>query len=333
MIDYKMYFAFWIFIMSLCIGSFLNVVILRGLSGESIVFPPSKCPKCGNKLQWWMNIPVLSYILLRGKCHCCKEKISVQYPIIELFTGILFLLIYLKFSLSITTLFFIIASALLIVMSVCDIKENVILDFHSYILVFFGILYHIVSKTHPDFLSAILFPVIGAVVGFLLYEIIARSGYIFAGQRAFGEGDSLIAAGIGAFFGWKFVIISFFISVLVMSLFTFPYFLIFSYKNGKKRTVYGLIVSICAIIASFASVKLNLTDNIYFALVFLAIIGTATIWAVKQILSDMKKKDETGEENLCVLPFGPSMAISFLIIMFYSNEIETVVKTYISQFV
>ena len=70
----------------LCIGSFLNVVILRGLSNESIVFPASKCPKCQHKLYWWHNIPVLSYILLGGKCGFCKEKISIQYPIVEILT-------------------------------------------------------------------------------------------------------------------------------------------------------------------------------------------------------------------------------------------------------
>ena len=90
MIDYFHFLLFWIFIVGICIGSFLNVVILRGLSGESIVFPSSKCPVCGNKLKWWMNIPVLSYILLRGKCGFCKTKISLQYPIVKSFFLYLF---------------------------------------------------------------------------------------------------------------------------------------------------------------------------------------------------------------------------------------------------
>ena len=82
--DFNSYLMFWVCVFGLCLGSFYNVVILRSLSGESIVFPPSKCPKCGNKLKPWHNIPVLSYIFLRGKCHFCKEPISILYPIIEL---------------------------------------------------------------------------------------------------------------------------------------------------------------------------------------------------------------------------------------------------------
>ena len=83
---YFNYFLFWICLIGLCLGSFYNVVILRSLSEESLVFPPSKCPKCQNRLKPWHNIPVFSYIFLKGKCAFCKEKISIQYPIIELTT-------------------------------------------------------------------------------------------------------------------------------------------------------------------------------------------------------------------------------------------------------
>ena len=89
-------FLLFIFCIGTVIGSFLNVVILRAFSGESIILPPSKCPKCKNKLKWWHNIPILSYILLRGKCYFCKEKISIQYQIVEFITGVIFVLVFLK---------------------------------------------------------------------------------------------------------------------------------------------------------------------------------------------------------------------------------------------
>ena len=95
----------FIFAFGAIIGSFLNVVILRAFSGESIVLPPSKCPKCHNKLKWWHNIPILSYLLLRGKCWFCKEKISIQYPIIEFITGLIFVAIFFKYGLRIESLF------------------------------------------------------------------------------------------------------------------------------------------------------------------------------------------------------------------------------------
>ena len=74
------------FALGTVIGSFLNVVALRGLTGESIVLPPSKCPKCGERIKPWHNIPILSYIFLKGKCAYCNEKISIQYPIVEFLT-------------------------------------------------------------------------------------------------------------------------------------------------------------------------------------------------------------------------------------------------------
>src|SRR5574344_1423843 len=94
-----------VFITGTCIGSFLNVVILRAFSNESIVLPPSKCPKCQNRLKWNHNIPILSYLFLRWKCAFCKEKISIQYPIVEIITGILFLLFFLKYGFSYVRLF------------------------------------------------------------------------------------------------------------------------------------------------------------------------------------------------------------------------------------
>ena len=127
-----------VFITGLCIGSFLNVVILRTLSEESIVFPASKCPK------WWHNIPVLSYIFLKGKCAFCKEHISIQYPIVELFTGIVFTLLFMKFGVSLDTVFAWAAASLMIVIAGTDIKEKVVYDLHTYILIGVGLVYAII---------------------------------------------------------------------------------------------------------------------------------------------------------------------------------------------
>ena len=120
----EIYILVFICIVGLCLGSFFNVVILRSLSGESIVLPPSKCPKCGNRLKPWHNIPVISYIFLRGKCAFCREKISIQYPIVELLTMVLFAVSYLKFGLELKTLFAIFWLSCLIIMTVTDLKED-----------------------------------------------------------------------------------------------------------------------------------------------------------------------------------------------------------------
>jgi len=324
LVEINGYIAFWVFIIGLCIGSFLNVVALRGLSGESIVFPASKCPKCGNQLKWWMNIPLISYALLNGKCHFCKEKISKQYPIVEFVTGLLFLFIYLKFSLSFTTLFCLVAASLFVVMCVCDFRENVIVDRHAYILIGVGIVYNFLMNGPEGF----SFSAIGAIAGYIAYEIIARAGYLFAGERAFGEGDSLIAAGIGAFYGMQWMVVSIILSVIVMSAFSLPYFLYYANKLGKKKTVFSVIGAFILILCTYLVVNFNLIKSYIASIIFLVLVVIATLYCAFLIISDMKKKDENGETTFCILPFGPAMAGAFFLIMFFMKPLESLIKSY-----
>ena len=317
-------FLIWIFLIGLCIGSFLNVVVLRGLTGESIVFPSSKCPKCSSKLKWWMNIPLLSYVILGGKCYFCKTHISFQYPIVEFITGVFFLLIFLKFGFGIDALFYLIAFSILLVMSVCDIKEKIILDFHAYVLIAAGLVLNAIAGG----LNGFLFGIIGSIFGFILYELFARSGYLFAGERAFGEGDSLIAAGIGAFFGWKLMLISTILSVFIMAIFTYPYLFIKSCKEGKIKTAFSLIMGLLLVVFTFLISKTQILSSFEFSIAFLLIMIILTFLCAKFILEDMKKPAPNGEVSLCMLPFGPSMAISFIVIMFYQKELLTLVKSY-----
>ena len=142
-------------VVGLCFGSFYNVVILRGLSGESIAFPGSKCPKCNTPLKWWHNVPVLSYIMLRGKCAFCKCKISIQYPVIELVTMLLFMSAYIKWGLTFKTLFVISFFSLFLITTVTDILERVILTRHAYILGGLGILYALITLFYPQFSSSV----------------------------------------------------------------------------------------------------------------------------------------------------------------------------------
>src|SRR5680860_52501 len=116
-----------IFILGLIVGSFSNVCIYRIPKNESIVYPASHCPKCSSKIKPYDNIPLLSYILLKGRCRNCKSKISIQYPIVEFFTGLIYLIIYLLYGLSIQTLVYIILSSALIIIAFVDLNEQVIL--------------------------------------------------------------------------------------------------------------------------------------------------------------------------------------------------------------
>ena len=287
-----------IFVFGLCIGSFLNVVILRGLAEEEIVKTPSKCPKCGHRLHWYNNIPVLSYIFLRGKCQFCKTKISIQYPIVELITGLMFLAIYWQFGLSLKTLLGVIFASLAIVMAVCDIKEKVIIDWHGYLLIIFGLIYSFFNEI------GILHSILGAIVGFIAFEIISRLGYLFA--------DSIIFAGLGAYFGLKTLPILFLISIIIQSALTIPMFIYGKWKNKdfKGFALYSIVTILLIICAILYKIDIYSKDYALFAITPVAL-GLLT--CAIMILRSIKNKKP---EELTLLPFGPALVISGLIMLF-----------------
>ena len=192
-------FLFFIFIIGLCIGSFLNVVISRAFSNESIAFPGSKCPSCQKPLKWYHNIPILSYLYLKGKCAFCEEKISIQYPIVELITGILFVAIFIQFGLTFNALFMLIFASLFVVLTATDIKEKVVFDFHTYSLIATGLIYNLfnvgglyqgdkvvaIGHFSLGINNSLIASVLGILLGIFVMEAFARFGYLLAGTRAF----------------------------------------------------------------------------------------------------------------------------------------------------
>lgn len=117
-----------IFIYGLIIGSFLNVCIYRIPREESIAFPSSHCPKCSTSLKWYDNIPLFSYIFLRGKCRYCSTNISIQYPLIEALNALIYIVLFSYFDLSLNFLFYALISSVLIVIMMIDLKEMIIPD-------------------------------------------------------------------------------------------------------------------------------------------------------------------------------------------------------------
>ena len=311
-----------VFITGLCIGSFLNVVILRTLSEESIVFPASKCPKCQTPLKWWHNIPVLSYILLRGKCAFCKEPISIQYPIIELITGIIYTVLFMKFGVSFDTLFAWIFAALLIVIAGTDIKEKVVYDVHTYTLIGFGLLYAVVvtataiyqihvAGTPIEFSKYILLnnplsmSILGAIEGALILEICARAGYLVAGTRAFGEGDTFIAAGLGALFGWRTLLVVLALSVLIQVVLFLPIFVKGLIQNKDFKTLISFVI-FCAYAITFYSLqhfRIITPENIIIYTIGALILAALGITSCIFIFKGLREKPE----NRTYLPFGPAM--------------------------
>lgn len=312
----------------LCIGSFLNVVILRTLSGESIVFPPSKCPKCGNKLKWWHNIPILSYICLGGKCGFCKEKISIQYPIVEFITCLIFVLTYLKLGVSLDLFFALTFFSLLIVIAGTDIKEKVVYDVHTHSLIIIGILYSIIITIMDMYGSYQLFgsiylgncwlqtlPVINSLLGILagaaIMELAARLGYPIAGNRAFGEGDTFIAAGIGALFGWRAILMILAVSVGVQVLLTLPAFFKKLYVKREMKTLVSLSLFLILAVTYWIMQYTGLISNTLIYLATAIILAITGLYACKQIITGLKNPEEQ-----TFLPFGPAMVIATFLVYF-----------------
>ena len=298
MIDTYHYLLFWICVIGLCLGSFFNVVILRTLSNESIVFPPSKCPKCGNKLLFWHNIPVLSYILLRGKCYFCKEKISIQYPIVELLTMLLFGVTFVKFGISVTTIFALFWISCLIIMTGTDIKEKLVDCNLAIIMGMSGIVYNFLVGGK----IGAMYSVIGLVVSALILELVARSGYLFAKTRAMGEADTYVAAALGAIFG-KGVLLVLIFSLIASMIFILPVFFYNQYKQDSKFTCISGILFFVAILA-----YQTLWQN-YYSFAALFIIGLCLV------ISILKGLGQT--ENRNYLPYVPALTAGALYFLFF----------------
>lgn len=196
-----------IFIFGTIIGSFLNVVILRYNTGESAVSGKSVCFSCAKNLSWYEMFPILSWVALRGKCGSCKSKISWQYPLVEFFTGILFLAVYLKLSqlgsstpklfFSMSHLYYFVVFSILIVITVYDLRHKIIPDLLSYSFAFISLIWFIASQATSDVAWLANWDLwAGPILAlpFFLMWLLSRG-------RWMGLGDAKLALGIGWFLG------------------------------------------------------------------------------------------------------------------------------------
>lgn len=202
-----------LFILGLIVGSFSNVCIYRIPRNESIIYPASHCPKCRSNISPQDNIPLLSYILLKGRCRNCKSKISIQYPIVELLTGLIYLIIYLTYGLSIQSLIYIILSAALIIIALIDLNERIVPD----VISLPGILIGFILSFFVPYISFIN-SALGIFVGGGIILIIGIVGSVIFKKEAMGGGDVKLAAMIGAFLGWRYIIISLFLGFFLGAL-------------------------------------------------------------------------------------------------------------------
>lgn len=235
----------------LVFGSFLNVCIYRIPRDKSIVWPPSGCPHCGAPIKWYDNIPVLSFIILLGKCRRCKKPISWQYPIIELLTAVLTVLIVWKFGLTVWTFVMIAAVYALIILSVIDLELMIIPDRFSLGLIVLGLAF---AWCNPNFeglwwqkeLQALL----GAGVGLFGVLALALIGTWVFKKEAMGGGDVKLMGGVGALIGWEGVLTTIIMASfagLVYALFL----MLFKGKKGGDAIPFGPFLSLGALVNLF----------------------------------------------------------------------------------
>ena len=231
---------FLVVIFGLVIGSFLNVCICRIANEESIAFPPSHCTNCGYELKAKDLIPVLSYIFLGGKCRSCKEKISIQYPIVEILNAILYIAIYLKFGFTLNLFKFCLFASLLIVIGFIDFKTKYVYNSTVVFGVVSGILFAVLewmeTKSIPWNYIA------GAFIGFGIIYL------IFILTRGMGEGDIDIALICGLFLGIKGILVTLFLAIILGGIVA-TIILIFKLKERKAEIAFGPYLAIGGIIA------------------------------------------------------------------------------------
>jgi len=237
------------FIIGLLFGSFLNVVILRIPNEESVVFGSSHCTSCGTALKPWHNIPLFSWIFLGGKCSFCKSKISAQYPIIELISGLLFVLLAEKLGLSLPAFFIAMSFLMLLALSMIDFKYKMVPDSLNLLAIFFAIIgAWSISGFVQNLQNALLFAGGFTLLRFALSYYLTSSIYR-AGLKtktpwnkhydrtpfieAMGEGDIMVAATMGALLGVHLTLVAIFLSALL----ALPVMLLVLNKSAEEQRV------------------------------------------------------------------------------------------------
>jgi leader peptidase (prepilin peptidase)/N-methyltransferase len=267
----------WVFGLGLVIGSFLNVCIYRIPENISLLWPASTCVNCSKRIVWYDNIPVLSYLFLRGKCRYCQHKISALYPIIEIITGIVFLLLFnsvliLQGGLISAYIFYLIFCCLLIVGSFVDLEFYIIPNEITYtgliLAPIAGLLctgFHNLNSTLGYFdnsanqlIASLQASMLGIFVSGGMIFLCGVIGKLVLRKDAMGFGDVKLMGVIGGFLGWKLGVATFFLAPFFGLLFAIPRLIS---KKGKMIP-YGPFLSLAAFICLlFKDNSVEIIDN------------------------------------------------------------------------
>lgn len=241
-----MEYLWWglVFLTGACVGSFLNVCICRIPQGKSVVYPPSHCPSCTHGLQLADLLPIISYIALKRKCRYCGCEISLQYPAVELVTGILFILAVAKYGITLGALRALVLFSVLIPAAVIDLKHKIIPDKLNLAGFILGIPLIFESK------EVLLSGVTGFFAGgglLLLIAVLSRGGM--------GGGDIKLAAVMGLLLGWKYLLVALFLAFTIGGAIGIMMILL-RMKKMKEAVPFGPYLALGTVIAALAGDKI-----------------------------------------------------------------------------
>ncbi len=238
----------FIFIFGAVIGSFLNVCIYRIPRNESIGFSRSRCVHCKKTIAWYDNIPFLSYLLLRGKCRSCKQKISPRYFIVELISALAFLTLFLNFGFSGKFYIYSLLTAVLIAITFIDFEFQIIPDRFSIGGLFFGIFISaLVPSLHHTITwkASVITSLLGVFTGGALMYLTGFLGSLAFKKESMGGGDVKLMAMLGAFLGWKMAILIFFLAPFFGS----PAGIYLKFRKKQDIIPYGPCIAMASFVA------------------------------------------------------------------------------------
>lgn len=228
-----------VFIFGLVFGSFFNVLIYRIPQKKSIVLPSSFCPVCKTGIKWYDNIPIISYIILKGKCRYCKAKISIVYPVVELFTSLIFLSIFIKVGFNFLSIIYIILFSTLLVSSFIDIQtKNVFVPIFVLPVIIYLLYFSIFHISFIDENNFFKLPflnfkesIVGGIVGGLFIFIVRFFASKVIKKEGMGEGDIYVSSFIGLFIGYPLI---FYVFILAGFLGLLAYFFYYRKRSDPE---------------------------------------------------------------------------------------------------
>ena len=239
--------SFLVFFLGIVLGSFANVCIHRLPKNKQVIIGRSFCPKCKKKINWYDNLPLFSFLILKMKCRNCNKKISPRYFIVELLTGITFLIIFLSFNSLATLIFLCVLSLILIMIFFIDLENFIIPDVLNFSIMFLALLKNFLPNLNTSFVQEINQSIIGGIVGYLSIWIIIFLYKTIKKIDGMGLGDAKLIAGIGLLFGWQSIPFVLFISSVLGLIFVIPS-LLNKKKNMRSEIPFGPFIIAAGIV-------------------------------------------------------------------------------------